>query len=78
MEYSEKEMAIVTQACISIFVLVAKSDGTISKAEEKTFSAFGYFRPPWGKKSVQRANMSQLLSGFRLAEGFGEFPLIWV
>lgn len=37
MEYSEKEMAIVTQACISIFVLVAKSDGTISKAEEKTF-----------------------------------------
>ena len=37
MEYSEKEMAIITQACISIYVLVAQSDGHVSKAEEKTF-----------------------------------------
>ena len=37
MEYSEKQLKIVTDACASIFMLVSASDGKISKKEEHTF-----------------------------------------
>ena len=37
MEYSEKQLKIITDACASIFALVSLSDGSISKKEEETF-----------------------------------------
>ena len=37
MEYSEKELLLLYDACISIFMLVASSDGKVTKEEEGIF-----------------------------------------
>ncbi len=37
MEYSQKEIALLSDACVSAFLLVAGADGRITKAETQAF-----------------------------------------